>query len=76
MYGFSYVRDSIKQAPFTLSVLPEENWVMKNICTELSNQMWFSYALTEWRFVVLEMGVFNYFVLQTAAQSLSDLSGK
>ena len=66
MYGFSYVGDSIQP----------ENWVMKNISTELPNQMWFSYALTEWRFVVLEMGVFNCFVLQTAAESLSYLSEK
>ena len=66
MYGFSYVGDSIQP----------ENCEMKNISTELSNQMWFSYALIEWRFVVLEIGVFNYFVLQTATESLSYLSKK
>ena len=29
-YGFSYIEDNRNQAPLTLSVSPQQNWVMKN----------------------------------------------
>ena len=54
-----------------LSYIRKIQWWKTIIFMELSNQiMWFFHASTMWYFGILETGVFNYIVLQTATKIL------